>query len=179
MGTGKSLQDIMNDVSARLDGALLLPPPVPVLTELQAFLTFDPLLASLHKEYLDAKDNRAKAVKDFGADDAMTEMAMLVEDSAWCAMQTRYMELRADRALMAKAQDLMEEERLAATRQREKENAKDALRYYNYLDMIVRMRRKRESDMNWAALALLLVLNGNLDGFRFYQPMHQFNRLAA
>lgn len=77
------------------------------LTELQAFQILDPLLARLHKEYLDAKDHRAKAIKDFGQDDPMTDMAMLVEDSAWCAMQARYMELRADRVLMAKAQTLM------------------------------------------------------------------------
>ncbi len=179
MGTKPSLQDIMNDVSAKLDGALLAPPAVPVLTELQAFLTFDPLLAGLHKEYLDARDNRAKAVKDFGRDDAMTEMAMLVEDSAWCAMQTRYMELRADRTLMARAQGLMEEERLAAIRQREKDNARDALRYYNQLEMIAKLRRKNESEINWTALLLLLVLNGNLNGLRIYQPTHHFNRLAA
>lgn len=179
MGMKPSLQDIMNDVSAKLGGALLAPSPVPVLTELQAFLTFDPLLERLHKEYLDAKDHRTKAVKDFGHDDAMTEMAVLVEDSAWCAMQTRYMELRADRALITRAQALMEEERLAAARQRDKDNARDALRYYRYLEMVVQMRRKNESDMNWAAAFLFLVLNGNFDAFRCYQPTHQFNRLAA
>lgn len=169
----------MNDVSAKLDGALLAPPPVPVLTELQAFLTFDPLLARLHKEYLDAKDHRAKAAKDFGNNDAMTEMAVLVEDSAWCAMQTRYMELRDDGALMAKAQGLMEQERLAATRQREEDNARDALRYYRHLEMLAQMRRKNESEISWTAVFLFLILNGNFDGFRAYQPMHHFNRLAA
>ncbi len=169
----------MNDVSAKLDRALSAPQPASALTELQAFQILDPLLARLHKEYLDAKDHRAKAIKDFGQDDPMTDMAMLVEDSAWCAMQARYMELRADRVLMAKAQTLMEEERQVSSRKREEENAREALRYYNYLDMLAQARRRHQSDINWAALALWLVLGGGLQAFRFYQPTHQFNRLAA
>ena len=37
----------------------------------------------------------------------MAEIAIDMEDSAWCAMQTRYIELRAKRHLMARAQDMM------------------------------------------------------------------------
>lgn len=173
MGTAFCLQSIMNDV-----GAHIVEAAPPVLNELQAFLIIDPLLAGLHKEYLDAKDNRCKSEKDFGKDDPMTDMALLVEDSAWCAMQTRYMEVRADRALMTQALGLMEEERLKAKIKREQEKAQDALRLYNYMEMLMRIRKKEATATNWI-WAMIFLFDQKMLSFRSFQPTHQFNRLAA
>jgi hypothetical protein len=174
MGGAFDLQSILNDVSACIGKAAPVCPPV---TELEAFTRFDPLLARLHKEYLDAKAIRCKSEKDFGRCDPMTDMAVMVEDSAWCAMQTRYMEVRADRRLMAKVQELMEDERHKAAQKREREQLEDALRYYRHFEMIERMRKNNASllEVWWAMLALRSM---NAD-FRLYQPMHHFNRLAA
>jgi hypothetical protein len=99
----------MNAVSARLDA----PCPASVrrsepLSELEAFAVFDPVLASLHKQYLDARAMRLKTEGDFGRHDPIYEIAVLAEDSAWCAMQRRYMELRADPYLMKKVQNALE-----------------------------------------------------------------------
>jgi hypothetical protein len=173
MGNALCLQSIMNDVSAHI-----VETAVPVLTEMQAFLCIDPLLARLHKEYLDAKDNRCKSEKDFGKDNPMTDMALLVEDSAWCAMQTRYMEVRADRVLMAQAQSLMEEERAKEKQRKEREKSADALRFFNYMEMLMSMRKKEVSSLNWV-WAFIFLLDNKAFSFRTYQPTHQFNRLAA
>ena len=180
MGNTLSLQDIMRDVSARLDGAMAVAPVFSAGDELQAFMAQDPLLASLHKQYLDAKDMRRKSEKDYGKDDPMTEMALLVEDSAWCAMQTRYMELRDDRILMAKAQETMEEERIMANLKREEENKREALQNYYRMEMLTRARQKSEATAGflWMALFYLFMCNSG-SFFRQYQPTHQFNRLAA
>lgn len=173
MGNALCLQSIMNDVSAHI---VEMAPTV--LTELQAFLLIDPLLARLHKEYLDAKDTRCKSEKDFGKDDPMTDMALLVEDSAWCAMQTRYMEVRADRALMLQAQSLMEEERAKEKQRKEREKTADALRLFDYMEMLMRVRKKEISSLNWV-WAFIFMLDKNAFSFRTCQPTHQFNRLAA
>jgi hypothetical protein len=173
MGKALCLQSIMKDVSANI-----VPAAPSVLTELQAFLVIDPLLARLHKEYLDAKDTRCKSEKDFGKGDAMTDMALLVEDSAWCAMQTRYMEVRADRALMSQAQSLMDDERAKDKKQREQEKTADALRFYNYMEMLMRIRKREVSSINWL-WALIFLFDHKAFNFRTYQPTHQFNRLAA
>lgn len=173
MGSTLCLQSIMNEV-----GAYIVPTAPPVLTELQAFLAIDPLLARLHKEYLDAKETRGQSERDFGKDDPMTDMAVLVEDSAWCAMQTRYMEVRADRALMIQAQGLMDEERMKSARQREQKDAEAALRLYNWMEFIARARRKEAWATSWL-WAVLLLMDEKHFTFRAHQPTHQFNRLAA
>lgn len=173
MGNAICLQSIMNDVSAHI-----VERTPSVVTELQAFLIVDPLLAALHKEYLDAKETRCKSEKDFGKHDPMTDMALLVEDSAWCAMQTRYMEVRTDRVLMAQALALMEEERTNARRKREKEKAEDALRFYNTMEMLMKIRKKEATAVNWI-WAFIFLLDQKVLSFRLFQPTHQFNSLAA
>jgi hypothetical protein len=173
MGNALCLQSIMNDVSAHI---VEVAPPV--LTELQAFLLIDPLLVRLHKEYLDAKDTRCKSEKDFGKDDPMTDMALLIEDSAWCAMQTRYMEVRADRNLMAKAQSLMEEERAKEKIRKDREKAAEAVRLYNVMEMLMKIRKKEAAIINWV-WAIIFLLDNKAFSFRTYQPSHQFNMLAA
>lgn len=174
MGRSLDLQSIMNDVSACIGKAAQVVSPV---TELDAFTHFDPLLARLRKEYLDAKAVRCQSEKDFGKDDPMTDMAVMVEDSAWCAMQTRYMEVRADRALMAKVQELMDGERQKAVQKRGRENLEDALRYYRHFETIERVRKKNAGLLEvWWAMLALRTMGGD---FRLYQPTHQFNRLAV
>lgn len=184
MGSEKqNLNDIMNAVSGHLD-TLLTNPPAPrpsVLSEIDAFTTLDPLLASLHKEYLDARNVRLCARKDYGAGDGMTDMAALLEDSAWCAMQTRYMEIRADRALMIQAQKIVAqsqaEDRARAQTEKEAEKKQKARMIETYM----RMHPKKENatlEALWALVFLLMCEEQNRAMFRA-PAFYQFNRIAA
>lgn len=183
----QSLQDTLNDVAKGLASGQISPKNSKrtieagkSLSEFEAFSALDPLLADLQKHYLDAKAQRVQAVREFGADDAMTDMAELMEDSAWCAVQTRYMELRADRALMREAQIMMlqsaEEEREQAQETREKE----ALKSYMQMQMISRMHEaeKGSSRADWWAVICFLISQPQQQ-FRNFYPAYQFNRMAA
>lgn len=180
MGGNDTLQAIMNDVSRRLDQEpSSYAPTRAVLSEMDAFMLLDPLLASLNKEYLDAKHNRLRAAKDYGSGDGMTELAALLEDSAWCAMQTRYMEVRSERAMMAKAQDLMEESRVEELRLAKKERERDALQAFEAMQLFTRMRATREK--NYADFWLMLFML-HMDQpvlFRNNYASYPFNRIAA
>lgn len=188
MGTTKNLMDVMNEVSSALDAGSFASVPSKVssapLGEMEAFRQLDPLFAALHKEYLDTKRIRIQAVQEYGADDAMTELAQWAEDSAWCAMQTRYMEVRADRVMMNEAQAMM------ATSAREHERADKERKEQEALVLLAKMqmihsmqeRQKREDEKGVAGLwmALLILFTKDFPVFGFpYHATHQFNRLAA
>ncbi|MEM6781064.1 MAG: hypothetical protein AAF569_04310 [Pseudomonadota bacterium] len=109
-GQDLSLQDAMRAVAQRMEALRLMEPEKPKhspMTELQAFIQMDDLLAELYKEFQDVKHNRQTVIAQNGQDDAMAQVAAELEDSAWCAMQTRLLELRSQRILMRKAQRLM------------------------------------------------------------------------
>lgn len=181
MGKNIALLDIMNIVSGQLDARMANPARVSpgALSEMDAFAALDPLLGSLVKRYLDAKSTRMASEKQYGACDGMTDMALIVEDSAWCAMQTRYMEVRGDRAMMKQAQALMEESRLeeeaASTRAKEKQT----LQFFEQMQIFLRMQEKaRQSYYLWLAV-LFLCHGGNAAGYAPHYTSQQFNRLAA
>lgn len=142
----KSLHQIMNEIVGRIDtlDALsfnsskdfghLKPSPkrqkslhgkANPLSEIDAFMQLDSLLAQLHKQYLEAKLHRQDLVKASGPNDPMSEIAIDMEDSAYCAFQTRFIEMRQISDMMAKAQRMMRESveqiELEANVQREKE----------------------------------------------------------
>lgn len=78
MAEAKPLQEIMRRVSEGLD--LRAPAPAKaVLNEFDAFLILDGLLTDLNKHYLDAKEQRQSAVREFG-EGGMSDMAAILED---------------------------------------------------------------------------------------------------
>lgn len=180
MGNERDLREILNDVSIQLETVRPYEHTAPdrTISELEAFMHFDDLLSKLHKEYMDAKEQRQKAVQEFGQDDPMTEMAVLVEDSAWCAVQTRHMELRDDRALMKSAQDAIEEDRRKKEARARLEREKDYLEKYHAMQMLLR-NKQIEQDRS----ALLWFIMGWFDPLRnniFRAPFtHRFNLMAA
>lgn len=183
MERGSSLLDIMNEVSARLDRAPLKQPVVAYhqegLDELQAMMALDPLLADLHKQYLDAKSSRLQARKEYGANDGMTELAAMMEDSAWCSMQTRYMEVRADRKLREQANSMVEESRLEAEEHARKKRERETWDYVQAIQTMVRMREEdRRSAAGWWII-LMMYFTQAVPLFRDHHPSHRFNRLAA
>lgn len=178
--------DILNEVSARLvrAPASIRPDSPRVLDELQAFILIDPLLAGLQKEYLDARATRAQAQREYGAGDGMTDMAMMMEDSAWCAMQTRLMEVRADRAKRAEANGLIEDSRREEEERETKAKKEEALRVIDHLLMTMRMREiQEERNKNYGGwfLFFMLMMNGQgqIDLFRNHHASYRFNQLAA
>lgn len=65
------------------------------LSEMETHMASDPILANLHKDYLDAKQYHEMSVTRFGTDDPMVEAAGDMRDSADSAMSTRLIELQA------------------------------------------------------------------------------------
>ncbi|HPF78182.1 MAG TPA: hypothetical protein PLF01_02720 [Alphaproteobacteria bacterium] len=174
---GQSLNQIMNDMVARLD---VLRPDDPSqrspqpLSELEAFMQMDTLLANLNKQYLEAKQQRKELVALNGADDAMAEVAMDMEDSAWCAMQTRYLELRQERELMEKAQRLMREAEEAVEAEIKRDKEKEFNNYVYWTKTLQRIREKNKTPkiFEWAFLMLIF----KIEPFGNHRP--SFNRLA-
>lgn len=135
---GLSLQEAMRAVVMQVETGF----PVPAkqkaqnkqpLSELDAFMILDPLLADLNKEFLDTKSKRAELLRKNGRDDPMAQIAEDLEDSAWCAMQTRYIELRSQRILMMKAQRLMRERdvEIETAKREEERRSLAAFAYHN------------------------------------------------
>ncbi len=177
------LNDIMNTVSSHLDRVLAESPSAPrpsTLSELDAFAFLDPLLSSLRKDYLDARGNRLTAAKDFGTDDGLSGMAAILEDSAWCAMQTRYMELRANRTMMAAAQKMIEDSLAEDDARAAKEKESAQKNVASMIETYARMRAAKPVDPSsdfWLVFFLLFYRAPDVM-FRI-RPVHQFNRLAA
>lgn len=135
------------------------------LTELEAFTLLDNTLDDMHKQYLDAKIQRQELNKMMGADDPMTLVAMDMEDSCWCAMQTRYIEVRAMRDMMDKAQSLMRqrdqlinEKKLRILIQDKERRARDFFLYLKVMQ-IIKEKNKTPNIFEWFAALIFLQLD--------------------
>jgi hypothetical protein len=179
MGQTLSLFDVMNDVAASFEkgaGPASFARREP-MSEMQAF---DPLLADLHKKHADARAIRLQAEKEFGSHDGMTEMAMMTEDSAWCALQTRYLELRADRGLMERVQKAMAADRADEERLTAIEKDKEQKERMAFIQLFARMRPKKSDDAD--LLFWLMILFCKNERFPWFGPVpvtHAFNRLSV
>ncbi len=179
MGMDKNLHQVLDEVSLRLDRDVPVSVAPKALDELQAFAILDPLLAGLHKQYQDARQQRLQSIKEYGRGDGMTDMASILEDSAWCAMQTRYMEVRAIRSLMAKAQKIMEETRLEEERAQREAKEREARQALEQMHLFAQMHERKEESEVGLWLALLMMYGNQQNFFRNYHPSYSFNRLAA
>ena len=159
----QSLHQMMNDMVTRLDAICANDPKKRAhepLSELEAFIHIDGLLASLNKQYIEAKNHRKELASLYGANDAMAEVALDMEDSAWCAIQTRYLELRDQRELMARAQRLMRgaEEAVEDEAKREKQKEIDKYIYWTKTLEQVKKVNKTPRIFEWIVLLLLFKL---------------------
>lgn len=155
-----SLNQIMNDMAARTDVLnATRAASGEALDEMGAFTRLDPVMANLNKQYLDAKNYRKELQTLNGLDDAMCEVAIDMEDSAWCALQTRYIELRQERELMAKAQRMMRQAEQDALEEAEREERKTALEFLMQFKAIKALRAKeREFNIDFFVAAYVLLL---------------------
>lgn len=151
----------MNDMTQRLD--TLCPQDNEAschksLSELEAFILMDSTLAALNKQYLESRDHRRQLANLNGADDPMVEVAMDMEDSNWCAMQTRYLELREERELMEKAQRMMRasEEKVEQEKVLKKQRNKHELAYFTrMLEKIREQNNKTPEILEWIFVFML------------------------
>ena len=161
-----SLQQVMNNI-ARGDSLPYAPSSskkasnavIPeILTELDAFICIDPLLKHLHQQYLDAKKDRLSLVKAHGANDPMVEIAIDMEDSAWCAMQTCYLELRENRRLMQLAQALIKDSEYAHEKALEQRQKEKALQLFYFFQMLEKIRQEKEEVPNLFEIWVVLII---------------------
>lgn len=169
-----SLHQIMNSMAQGLGGiAAPAPknvPPAAPLSELEAFIQMDSLLCSLNKDYLDAKAQRIELVALYGNEDAMVEVVRDMEDSAWCAMQTRYIEVRSERELMERAQMLMRRALEKVEMEKEREKAYEAQQLAYYLQTIQRAKEKNKNPNIFEWIILLLIFK--------MEPFHDRQNLS-
>lgn len=92
-----SLQDVMNGMADRGftgDRRDICRAPGSLFTERDAFIAVDPLLASLHKQHLEARARYGHLLAVNGKNDPMAEVAAIMADSAESAFLTRLIEVR-------------------------------------------------------------------------------------
>jgi hypothetical protein len=98
----------------------------------------------------------------------MADIARDMEDSAWCAMQTRYLELRAERNIMARAQDMMRRrnKQIQDLKERatQRHKQKQAREFMNYLKVIKTVKEKNRTPQIFEWLMLFLILRIDMLG---------------
>ncbi|MEM6812035.1 MAG: hypothetical protein AAF549_06170 [Pseudomonadota bacterium] len=185
----KSLHQIMNDIVGRLDS---LQPHEhshapnkkkkksrDPLSEIEAFMKLDDLLARLHRQYLEAKAQRKDLTKAHGSNDPMTEIAMDMEDSAYCAFQTRYIEVRQIQEMMARAQRLMREREEEIELEKRKEREKE-FQNFILLSKLQEKARQRGRMGGFEYAVLLLIFNlVPVPNYNYGQQFQNNARLAA
>lgn len=182
-----SLQAVMNemaqgDVRPRpyqpRDNAFKAPAPSQKpITELQAFIQLDPVLASLHKQFLEAKAQHAALVSANGKNDAMAEVAADMMDSAWCAMQTRFIEVRADRQMMQEAQAMMRLSIKMIEEKRDKDKSKEALKLFQKMELLKLAEKQRKDRVPFFEIGFIFLLF-DLIPAGINKPQQQYTRAA-
>ncbi len=187
--TDISLNSIMNKMAreevCRAPKRTLLSSEKPQkFTEIEGFAVIDDILGALRKEYLNARRYRKDLSQTQQSDDAMLEMAIDMEDSVWCAMQTRYLELRDGAVLMRRVQKMIYQQDLkiqayevAQQEQRlEREKRQDISALQIYLKMLVVMKEKNKTPQILEWLILFLIFDVPITGAKKIEPVA---RMAA
>ncbi len=181
-----SLQTMMNQMARGENLAFSKPSSLSHeknLTELDAFIILDDLLASLNKQYLDAKSHRLELSKAYGADDGMTQLAVDMEDSAWCAMQTCFMELRAQNDMRRRANDMRvrHERQIEELKQRrvEKSKLKRAQDFIYYTQVMEMVKEKNRVPQIFELIILFSIFRLDIFGRSPYEMQKQKQVFAA
>ncbi len=92
-----SLRRVMDAMAQRLEADREQDIEARLAEDIEAGLARDPLLAELHREYLNARAQCARLLRENGASDAMTAIAVDRLESCLGAFETRLIELRRGR----------------------------------------------------------------------------------
>lgn len=180
-GCGASRQTSLHDVMNDLARGVGVEPDAPE-DDLESFAAIDPLYAQLHREYLQAKSQHDKLVRDNGADDPMADIAADMADSAMCARDTRFIELRRMEASVQAAARESRARRDDAVAMRAAEKRQYALDVFYRGQIIQRMKdRRRERDSDMTLLWMMLFIFLGIGPFKPIRPMAStaFNRYAV
>ncbi len=153
-----SLSDVLNDLAGGRVAVLAQDVPArSIVSELDIFLEQDGTLASLNRQYRYAKQQHRAARAEHGVESPMADIAADMEDSAWCAMQTRLMELRSDGALMLFVQKALWEAERAEAEAKQIYKDKKALDFFNRMETarLVKERNKSSAVYEWMAVLIL------------------------
>lgn len=159
----QSLMAVMNEMAAgdaypRQQSYQSLCKPEAALSELDAFCQLDSLLAALSRQYRQAKQDHAAACAEHGPDSFLSEIAADMEDSAWCAMQTRLYELRQDGAMMRDVQAMMRENLREEVEAKEAEQRREAVDFFYRMQTakMLKERQKQPVIFEWLMFFMLL-----------------------
>ena len=101
MSEEQSLSDLMNAMVSRLEYThpedMQSVPEEKQWALITTYMSVDAILASLYKQYCEAKDNLGKLLIENGDQDPMTEIAWDMHDSLRSAIETRLLELKDDK----------------------------------------------------------------------------------
>lgn len=175
MGT-HPLTSIMNDlVRTGVNAVVFECAPAARVTELDAFMQLDDTLASLNRDYINARRHHQEARAEHGADSPMADMAADMEDSAWCAMQTRLMELRAQGDLMRRVQVMiLHAEQEQTQKIKEREDLKSLDLFYRMQTMrTVKEKNKPSAIYEWLIVLMLFERWAKLPFPTYTMPMQQ------
>lgn len=156
--TQQTLSDVLNDLAGGRAAALAQNlVAASAVREEDFFIEADGIFASLNRHYLDARARHDDARREHGADSPMADIAADALDSAWCAMQTRLMELRANGGLMRAVQSKMREAARGEEQARQAEKDKRALDLFYRIETarIIEERNKTPAIYEWLALIII------------------------
>lgn len=170
------LQEIMNQMAGRMDMLLDHHTPshrkqsgVPQFDEVQRWIAVDPLLADLHKRYLDLRASHDRLLKRHGPKDPMTDIAADMAESAQCAVDTRLIEVRQNPVLCAAVSAMKAEAREELLRERMAQSRffQNELQTSQRLTRATQMR-KRAGDSFWMLFVMLILMRDMVDVTRHH-----------
>lgn len=156
--TQQTLSDVLNDLAGGRAAALAQNiVAASAVREEDFFIEADGIFASLNRHYLDARARHDDARREHGADSPMADIAADALDSAWCAMQTRLMELRANGDLMRSVQSKMREAALEEEREKQAEQDRHALNFFYRIETarVIAERNKTPAIYEWFAILII------------------------
>jgi hypothetical protein len=127
--------------------------------EIRFWLSVDPLLAHLHKQWVDAKNARDKIAQRHGDHDVMTDIAVDMEESAQSAFETRLLEMKANEEKQAEVVSLI---KAMLDAEEEMRIAKKKIQSEDFWKEFSRSRRipKRRQDNFWMLYITMMLMQG-------------------
>ena len=195
---GLSINDILHKIDARLDDLRLTDDTAPVvsldpLSEVGLYITNDRLLADLYRQYLEAQRNYISSIQDHGKNSPMTEIASDMSESAFCAMETRLIELREEEGMAERVMRVQEKQRaeyIDKMKQNQAEYARRGLRQPVAINAekdhgmnngnALNYAADQTMNMNFWAVFALSFLQQEQQMHETYKPAaNEFSRVAA
>ena len=178
-----SINEILGQIEQRLDTIRVFdkdakPVALDPLSEVGLYLSNDRLLAELYRQYLEAQRNYVTSLKQHGADSAMTEIALDMSESSFCAMETRLIELRHQEEMKAKVERVQKKQREEYEQEMQKRQAEYARRGIEQPEQIrvntadikqvqtAQKAQSKEQNMFWALMAFSFMGNDMLEPSR-------------